>query len=232
MDENSMTFNFPRRRRWYTRLWDSCRRLGCLCHQRSRQFHRYRIGYDPVGRLQRAASVGDLVTTENMIQSRRHHVDEYDEMRRTSLHYACAHNHPDVVTLLLENNSNINIKDDEGCTPLIKAVQWQNTDCVSILLKYNANPNLTDFHGNTAFHHAASRGNIKIVKLLLEYNVDFEAKTKYGLTPLELAIYGHHPEMVNFLESMSADSQSVQVSSRQQKGIQMQATECEPASLQ
>ncbi|XP_038950970.1 uncharacterized protein Poteml1 [Rattus norvegicus] len=186
---------------------------GCLCHQRSRQFHRYRIGYDPVGRLQRAASVGDLVTTENMIHSRRHHVDEYDRRGRTSLHYACAHNHPDVVTLLLENNSNINIKDDEGCTPLIKAVQWQNTDCVSILLKYNANPNLSDFHGNTAFHHAASRGNIKIVQLLLEYNVDFEAKTKYGLTPLELAIYGHHPEMVNFLESMSADAQAMQVSS-------------------
>ena len=39
---------------------------------------------------------------------------------RTSLHYACAHNHPDVVTLLLENNSSINIRDDEGCTPLIK----------------------------------------------------------------------------------------------------------------
>jgi len=39
---------------------------------------------------------------------------------RTSLHYASAHNHPDVVTLLLENKSNINIQDDEGCTPLIK----------------------------------------------------------------------------------------------------------------
>lgn len=39
---------------------------------------------------------------------------------RTPLHYASAHNHPDVVTLLLENKSNINIQDDEGCTPLIK----------------------------------------------------------------------------------------------------------------
>ncbi|XP_063132004.1 mucin-5AC-like isoform X2 [Rattus norvegicus] len=213
MDEDSMTFNFPRRRRWYTRLWHSCRRLGCLCHQRSRQFHRYQIGYDPVGPLQRAASVGDLVTTESMIYSREHHVDEYDRRGRTSLHYACVHNHPDVVTLLLEYNSNINIQDDEGCTPLIKAVQCQNTDCVYILLRHNANPNLTDFHGNTAFHHAASRGNIKIVKLLLKYNVDFEAKTKYGLTPLQLATYENHTEMIKFLESKSADAQAVQVSS-------------------
>lgn len=118
-----------------------------------------------------------------------------------------------MVTLLLEHNANINIQDDEGCTPLIKAVQWQNKDCVSVLLRHKANPNLTDLFGNTAFHHAASRGNIKIVKLLLEYNVDFEAKTEYGLTPLELATYGHHAEMVNFLESLSADARAVQVSS-------------------
>nr|XP_038950974.1 uncharacterized protein LOC102552223 isoform X2 [Rattus norvegicus] len=75
-------------------------------------------------------------------------------LKRTSLHYASAHNHPDVVTLLLENKSNINIQDDEGCTPLIK----------------------------------------------------------YGLTPLQLATYENQTEMINFLESMSADAQAVQVS--------------------
>ena len=51
---------------------------------------------------------------------------------RTSLHYACAHNHPDVVLLLLENNSSVNIRDDEGCTPLIKVaighLLWDEMD--------------------------------------------------------------------------------------------------------
>ncbi|XP_052021810.1 uncharacterized protein LOC127671140 [Apodemus sylvaticus] len=198
------TRNVPQRRRWYTRLWHSC--LGCTCinRQRRRKFTLFYIGYDPTGPLQRAASVGDLDKTERLIHSSQHHVDESDRRNRTSLHYACAHNHPDVVLLLLENNSSVNIRDDEGCTPLIKAAQQGNIHCVSVLLDYNADPNVMDIIGNTAFHHAVSRGNLPIVKMLLKHNVDIEAKTKYGLTPLQLATFEQKPEMVEFLEAMCA----------------------------
>eukprot|EP00073_Rattus_norvegicus_P040709 XP_008769414.1 PREDICTED: ankyrin repeat domain-containing protein 7-like [Rattus norvegicus] len=95
-----------------------------------------------------------------------------------------------------------------------QAAQRDNTHCVCVLLRHNANPNLMDYSGNTAFHHAISRGSIAIVKMLLEYNVDIEAKTEYGLTPLQLATYENQTEMINFLESMSADAQAVQVSNR------------------
>ncbi|EDL28895.1 mCG68187, partial [Mus musculus] len=149
------------------------------------------------------ASVGDL---DILIHSSQHHVDESDRKNRTSLHYAFAHNHPDVVTLLLENNSSINIRDDEGCTPLIKATQRDNVDCVSVLLTHNADPNLIDSSGNTALHHAISRGNIRIVKMLLEHNVDIEAKTEYGLTLLQLATFEQKPEMVEFLAAKCANS--------------------------
>ncbi|CAO2640970.1 Rho GTPase-activating protein 10 [Lemmus lemmus] len=41
--------------------------------------------------------------------------------QKTALHYSCAHNHPAVVMLLVSHTStNINSRDDEGCTPLIK----------------------------------------------------------------------------------------------------------------
>ncbi|XP_063132016.1 ankyrin repeat domain-containing protein 7-like [Rattus norvegicus] len=209
---DALALKFPRRGRWYTRLWRSCPGFGCLRQKKTTKFPLYLIGYDPVGRLQRAACVGDVEKIESMIHECHHHVDESDWRGRTSLHYASAHNHPDVVTLLLENKSNINIQDDEGCTPLIKAAQRDNTHCVCVLLRHNANPNLMDYSGNTAFHHAISRGSIAIVKMLLEYNVDIEAKTEYGLTPLQLATYENQTEMINFLESMSADAQAVQVS--------------------
>ncbi|XP_036010322.1 ankyrin repeat domain-containing protein 7-like isoform X3 [Mus musculus] len=202
----AQTMNIPRRRRWYTRLWHSCLGLRCMHPQKKKKYPLYLIGYDPIGPLQRAASVGDLDTTEKLIHSSQHHVDESDRRKRTSLHYACAHNHPDVVTLLLENNSSINIRDDEGCTPLIKATQRDNVDCASVLLTHNADPNLIDFSGNTALHHAISRGNLRIVKMLLEHNVDIEAKTEYGLTPLQLATFEQKPEMVEFLAAKCAKS--------------------------
>lgn len=44
---------------------------------------------------------------------------------RTALHYACAHGHLGVVTLLIERNCNVNARDDDKCTPLIKVErQW------------------------------------------------------------------------------------------------------------
>ncbi|XP_076415108.1 uncharacterized protein LOC143270238 [Peromyscus maniculatus bairdii] len=42
-----------------------------------------------------------------------------------SLQYAWAHNHPDMVTLLLSKKASIDIQDDEGYTPLIKKREEQ-----------------------------------------------------------------------------------------------------------
>ncbi|EGW03389.1 Ankyrin repeat domain-containing protein 26 [Cricetulus griseus] len=126
------------------------------------EFPLYFVGYDPMGQFQRAASVGDVASVERFINFHGCHVNEVDRRGRTPLHYACAHNHPDVVRLLLSHRANIDILDDEGCTPLIK----------------DADPHLMDFSGNTALHHAVSRGNIAIASKLLEYNVDIEGKTE------------------------------------------------------
>lgn len=73
---DSQTMNIPRRRRWYTHLWRSCLGLRCMHPQKKKKYPLYLIGYDPIGPLQRAASVGDLDTTEKLIHSSQHHVDE------------------------------------------------------------------------------------------------------------------------------------------------------------
>ncbi|XP_076769845.1 uncharacterized protein LOC117721351 [Arvicanthis niloticus] len=195
------TKKVPRKRRWYTRLWRCCLCCSCRKPPEENKFVLYRIGYDPIGPLQQAAGVGDLDTLQRLIHSNEHHVDECDRRNRTSIHYACAHNHPEAVILLLENESNINIQDDEGSTPLIKATQQENVDCVSVLLAHDADANLIDATGNTAFHHAVSRGNIPIAQMLLEHDVDFEAKNRFGITPIELADLNNKREMVQFLET-------------------------------
>ncbi|XP_050998758.1 ankyrin repeat domain-containing protein 7-like, partial [Acomys russatus] len=194
--------------RWYTRLWRACLCCGCLCNQK-KKLQPCLTGYEPVGILQRAASTGDLYTLEQLINSNHFHIDECDRKNRTSLHYACAHNHVDVVTLLLDYDCSIDIQDDEGCTPLIKAAQEDNLGCICVLLWVGADPHLKDFSGHTALHHAVLRGNIATVEKLLEFNADIEAKTEYGLTPLQLAICENDYQMAEFLTSKGANAHSV-----------------------
>ncbi|MEJ1287951.1 hypothetical protein NN561_018978 [Cricetulus griseus] len=107
------------RAHWYACMWNACLGYGCLEVQ-TEDCPEYLITYVPVGHFQRAASMGDVSTVQHFITSRGYHVDNPDRRRRTSLHYACVYNHPDVVLLLIENNCNINAQDDDGCTPLIK----------------------------------------------------------------------------------------------------------------
>ncbi|XP_075806235.1 uncharacterized protein LOC142836104 [Microtus pennsylvanicus] len=141
--------------------------------------------------------------------------DKFSELTKETvfyqspLHYASAHNHPNVVTLLSSNDcTDINMKDDEGCTPLIKATQWDNLECISILLMHGANPNIVDDSGYAALHHAICRGNIRVVSKLLEYNVDIKAKTEYGLTPYKLALFENQLKMAQFLIDNGADAHS------------------------
>ncbi|XP_076415053.1 uncharacterized protein LOC121825194 [Peromyscus maniculatus bairdii] len=130
-----------------------------------RKFPLYLIGYDPVGKVQRAASVGDLASIERLINCCGYHVNGQDTRRRTSLHYTCAHNHPDVVTLLLSKKASIDVQDDEGYPPLIKATQRDNEVCVTLLLIQGATPHLRDLSADTALHHAVSRDNTTIASI-------------------------------------------------------------------
>ncbi|XP_026644978.1 ankyrin repeat domain-containing protein 26-like [Microtus ochrogaster] len=121
-----------------------------------------------VSPLHRAASVGDVASVERLIN--------FNQM---PLHYACAHNHPAVVILLLSNFAGISIQDDEGYTPLIKeATQRDNVECVSIFLIQGAGAHAVDFSGDTALHRAISRDSTTIACNLLEYNANIEATKK------------------------------------------------------
>ncbi|OBS75885.1 hypothetical protein A6R68_17663, partial [Neotoma lepida] len=102
IDYDIHTIKAPKLARWYTRLWPAC--LGPML-----RFTLYFSEYDPVGQFQRVASIGDAASVERLINFHVCRTKEYDKRGRMSLHYACAHNHPDVITLLLSNSANINI---------------------------------------------------------------------------------------------------------------------------
>ncbi|KAL6036250.1 hypothetical protein STEG23_023986, partial [Scotinomys teguina] len=119
----------------------------------------------------------------------------------TPLHYACSNNKPQMVQFLLSKNASIDIKDDEGCTPVIKATQRNNVECLHILLVNGADTQIKDVDGNTALHHAASRGNMTCAKKLLSFQANIQAKNVRRLTPYKIAIINGKEEMAWLLRT-------------------------------
>lgn len=94
--------------------------------------------------------------------------------------------------LLLKNGAKINIgREEDGCTPLMRACQFGSYELIKALLSRKANIKLKSKDGKEAFHYLAVRQNgIKMpemVELLMKYGGDINEKDKEGNTPLTLA---------------------------------------------
>ena len=64
----------------------------------------------------------------------------------------------DVVHVLAEHDSDINLKNAQQHTALHLASKYGHGDCVKMLLGFASNPNLQDAKGDTAAHFAARGG--------------------------------------------------------------------------
>lgn len=86
----------------------------------------------------------------------------------TALMVCAAKGNHSMARLLLENKANPNIKDADGNTALIYAVQFKKIELVELLLSYNADRKLRDNLGKTAFEYAAFSNEDTLVDLLKE----------------------------------------------------------------
>lgn len=94
-----------------------------------------------------------------------------------------------VKQLIQLNASNLNIKNQNGETPLIFACIKNQSDIALLLINNGANVNVTDKNGYTPLHYAAKYGLIKVVEALLNATANIHAESdslKY--TPLHLGI--------------------------------------------
>ncbi|KAH0506832.1 Ankyrin repeat domain-containing protein 26 [Microtus ochrogaster] len=139
---------------------------------------RYHIHDKDMGKIHKAASVGDVAKVQHILILGKSGVNDRDKKDRTALHLACAYGHPEVVTLLVERKCEVDARDGESSTALIKAVQCQEEECATILLEHGANPDVMDSRGNTALHYAVLSENTSIVAKLLAHNANMEAKNK------------------------------------------------------
>lgn len=109
------------------------------------------------------------------------------------LHSVVVH-HPGQIVHLIAGGAKVNETDDEGVTPLWKAVRFSKPGSVRLLLDANADPSITDEEqGWTPLHCNAfcnsEPDSLTIAQLLLEHGANVDAtEPTYGETSLHYAV--------------------------------------------
>lgn len=88
------------------------------------------------------------------------------------------------LTKLLDQDNFINVKDSEGRTPLIWAVDRGSLSAVEILVAKGAEINAKDQEGQTALHYAIVCEQEEVAKYLFEHGADITIPDNDGNTPL------------------------------------------------
>ncbi|XP_077499004.1 uncharacterized protein LOC144110067 [Amblyomma americanum] len=134
--------------------------------------------YDPLGVIRVLLDHGILIHRD---------VNHQDRQGRTALHYAshtCCEHTAAVISLLLQNEAKVDIKDKHGFSPLHFASQAGSVDAIQLLLDAGADPSATGLGGIAPLHLAASAGKIAAVRLLLERGADVLSFAQDGKSPL------------------------------------------------
>ena len=149
----------------------------------------------------RGYSVLDLAAREGNVDILRALLQHGVDVNRltdgyTSLHVAALNNHVGAIDVLIEAGANMEVEDDDDCTPFLDAVLNHCHEAALALFRHGANIEARDFRGETALQIAARQagreGVTAVVNLLLTCGSDENALNPDGHTAAE--IVGHHIE--------------------------------------
>uniref|UniRef100_A0AAQ6IJX9 RING-type E3 ubiquitin transferase n=1 Tax=Anabas testudineus TaxID=64144 RepID=A0AAQ6IJX9_ANATE len=107
---------------------------------------------------------------------------------KTALQVAAHQGHIEVVKALLQANSSIEVKDEDGDTALHYTAFGNQAEIARLLLSKGANVNLLNNSMCTALHIAVNKGFTDVVRVLTEHSADVNLQDSYGDTPLHDAI--------------------------------------------
>lgn len=88
---------------------------------------------------------------------------------------------------MLSQGANVNVRDQQGKTPLLKAIYAGQIEVVSILLSYGANVNDTDKEGSTALIVACENNYPVITEMITKHKVNLHHKNKRGYSALMIS---------------------------------------------
>lgn len=94
----------------------------------------------------------------------------------------------------------------QSTTPIFAAAQHDRADVVELLLKLGVPIEIEDENKQRPLHIAAMRDSLRVTKILIERGADLEAvETQWNNPPLDFALYGNLPRMIQLLSDVSHD---------------------------
>ena len=124
---------------------------------------------------------------------------------QSSLITAVVNNSINLLTFLININTNPDAANDRGWTALLYGSYYGRDKAVSILLQANANPNLQKVNGSTPLFMAAQKGHSDIVSILFQANANPNLQCDDGTTPLFMAAQEGHSDIVSILLQANAN---------------------------
>ncbi|MGN6373995.1 MAG: ankyrin repeat domain-containing protein [Sphingomonas sp.] len=89
-----------------------------------------------------------------------------------ALHIVVKRDDPTWVRFLLQHGADVNMRDNDGVTPLLLAVNRNEQDCVQVLLDAKASVDLANNRGETPLIRAVQLHNAAMVRALLKAGAD------------------------------------------------------------
>ncbi len=142
-----------------------------------------------------------------LIKLKQQQMQQFDENASRELLRAVLANNPWWLDEILKNKKpNVDVRDEEGRTPLMISTRKGNhIEMMHSLIKANANVLLKDKDGRTALIHAARNDNAEGVLFLCRAKSEMDVEDKFGWTPALYATSNSNIPMIKTLIEYKAE---------------------------
>ncbi len=105
----------------------------------------------------------------------------------------------EIARLLIARGADVNARDVQGETALVRAITWDNPEAVRLLLSKGAAPGVPDSKETPPLILAAKKGNADMTRALLDARAKLDARDKEGKTAFSWAVIGGHRPVADLL---------------------------------
>ena len=123
------------------------------------------------------------------------------EGRWSALHMALENQKCEVVSMLIQNNANVEEPDETGETPLHIACRKGSLECITaLIMSRDIDINAQNRLGETCLHYCARANQCDLASLFMENGSDLMIKNSDGFTPIIVAKAMRNEEVLKVLK--------------------------------